>query len=117
MWNLVGAVDRHGRAGQRSLSPQAFTAGETYFSHVADLLRDDPLAQRRATELRARVAKAGMTLAEFGRRAGFGRSVVWRLAKGGRPSAVAQQKIDAVLGRQLAPVNDSTEPNAGIHRP
>lgn len=61
-------------------------------------LNNDPAARARAAELRARLKKAGLTQAEFGRRAGLGRAVVWRLAKGGRRSVDHERKIDSILG-------------------
>lgn len=57
----------------------------------------DRAAQVRAQELRARIKEAGLTLAEFGRRAGFGRGVVWRLARGGVPSREQQARINSTL--------------------
>ena len=59
---------------------------------------EGPEARARATDLRARLKEAGLTQAEFGRRAGLGRAVVWRLAKGGKRNAEHERKIDAVLG-------------------
>jgi transcriptional regulator with XRE-family HTH domain len=64
---------------------------------MADV-EQNPDASNRAAEFRARLKNAGLTQAEFGRRAGLGRAVVWRLAKGGKRSAEQQRKIDSILG-------------------
>lgn len=45
----------------------------------------------RRQRLRARLAAAGITLAEFQRRSGLTRNVVYRLAKGGKPSPISRQ--------------------------
>ena len=55
-------------------------------------------ALARAEALRQRIAAAGLTLAEFGRRAGLTRNVVYRLAKGQEPSKDQQAAIERALG-------------------
>jgi transcriptional regulator with XRE-family HTH domain len=54
----------------------------------------------RATEFRRRLAAAGLTLAEFSRKSGVTRNIVYRLTRGQKPKASDQEKIEAVLGRQ-----------------
>ncbi|MDP9024951.1 MAG: helix-turn-helix transcriptional regulator [Candidatus Eremiobacteraeota bacterium] len=49
-------------------------------------VKSDVDAQVRAVMLRARLAELGLTLAEFGRRSGLSRNVVYRLSKGGKPT-------------------------------
>lgn len=53
--------------------------------------------QSRATALRLRIKQAGLTIAEFQRRSGLTRNVVYALAKGKRPSAEQEKRIDETL--------------------
>ena len=55
------------------------------------MLNED--SQKRAADLRRQIAAAGWTLAEFGRRSGLSRNVVYRLAKGGKPSTAQIELI------------------------
>lgn len=52
----------------------------------------------RAERFRARVAAKGMTLAEFARRAGLTRNVLWGLSQGRPPKPDVAKKIDSILG-------------------
>lgn len=53
---------------------------------------------RRARRFRDRVAAKGMTLAEFARRAGLTRNVLWGLSQGRAPKPEIKKKMDALLG-------------------
>jgi len=55
-------------------------------------------ASERAKRLRARIAAKGLTLAEFARRAGLTRNVMYGLGKGRAPKPAEQTRIDEVLG-------------------
>ncbi|MBC5810503.1 MAG: helix-turn-helix transcriptional regulator [Candidatus Eremiobacteraeota bacterium] len=48
----------------------------------------------RKTELRSRLAAAGLTLAEFQRRSGLSRNVVYNLARGQQPKPDHVSKIE-----------------------
>jgi len=64
-------------------------------------MSEDGDSINRAAELRKRIADDGLTLAGFGRKAGLSRNVVYRLAKGGKPTPEQDKKIAGTLGRQL----------------
>lgn len=55
-------------------------------------------ARERAAKLRARISTAGLTIAQFQRKSGLSRNVVYCLAKGQKPKPDQQAKIDGVLG-------------------
>ncbi len=59
----------------------------------------DAAAAVRARRLRERIAAKGLTLAEFARRAGFTRNIMYGLAKGRAPKSAEATTIDSVLGR------------------
>jgi hypothetical protein len=60
--------------------------------HIAD----DGAAQR-AVDLRRRIKAAGITIAEFRRRSGLSRNVVYALSKGRAIKPEEQRQIDSVL--------------------
>jgi predicted transcriptional regulator len=60
-------------------------------------------AYLRAQQLRTRLAKKAVTLAEFGRQTGLTRNVVYGLSKGRAPSVATQKKIDAFFRADRAP--------------
>ena len=53
--------------------------------------------EQRATDFRQRIKAAGMTLAEFSRRSGITRNIVYRLTKGQKPKPSDQNKIAMVF--------------------
>ena len=53
--------------------------------------------QSRATVLRLRIKQAGLTIAEFQRRSGLTRNVVYALAKGKKPSVDQERRINETL--------------------
>jgi hypothetical protein len=61
-------------------------------------LKSDSDAQVRRAALRARLADLGLTVAEFRRRTGLTRNVVYRLSKGGKPTPDQAGKMKGVLG-------------------
>lgn len=65
----------------------------------ADLKIDDPAAAKRAADLRRRIAAAGLTIAEFRRRSGLSRNVVYALSKGREIKPDESERIDRVLPR------------------
>jgi transcriptional regulator with XRE-family HTH domain len=58
----------------------------------------DVEAAERAKRLRHRITARGMTLAEFARRAGFTRNIMYGLAKGRPLKPEEQSRVDVVLG-------------------
>jgi hypothetical protein len=58
----------------------------------------DDEARQRAAALRARISAAGVTIAQFQRKSGLSRNVVYCLAKGQMPKPDQQAKVDAALG-------------------
>jgi hypothetical protein len=58
--------------------------------------RDSDYAAR-AAQLRQKLKAAGLTIAEFRRRAGLSRNVAYALSKGRIPTADEQQRIDRVI--------------------
>lgn len=53
--------------------------------------------ETRAAVLRERIKKAGLTIAEFRRRAGLSRNVTYAISKGRKPTADEQRRIDSAL--------------------
>jgi predicted transcriptional regulator len=53
--------------------------------------------ETRAAALRERIKKAGLTIAEFRRRAGLSRNVAYAISKGREPTADEQRRIDSAL--------------------
>lgn len=53
--------------------------------------------QARAAALRERIKKAGLTIAEFRRRAGLSRNVAYAISKGRELSPEEQHRIDQAL--------------------
>jgi hypothetical protein len=58
---------------------------------------DDPGITARAADLRRRIKAAGLTIAEFRRRSGLTRNVVYALSKGRAIRPEERTRIDAVL--------------------
>lgn len=58
---------------------------------------DEAQAKQRAAQLRQRISAAGLTIAQFQRKSGLTRNVVYALAKGKKPSAQQQAAIDATV--------------------
>lgn len=54
-------------------------------------------AKNREDALRKRLTELGLTLAEFRRRSGLSRNVVYRLSKGGAPNPEQADRMNAVL--------------------
>jgi len=54
-------------------------------------------AKMREVALRKRLSELGLSLAEFRRRAGLSRNVVYRLSKGGKPSPDQAAKMEPIL--------------------
>jgi predicted transcriptional regulator len=61
----------------------------------------DPEGNARAEAIRRRIAAKGLTIAEFGRLAGFSRNVTYGVLKGRklRPDEIV--RIDSVLGAEV----------------
>ena len=55
-------------------------------------------AAARAKRLRERIAARGMTIAAFGRQAGFSRNVTYGVLKGRKLKQIEIDRVDAVLG-------------------
>lgn len=53
--------------------------------------------ETRAAALRDRIKKAGLTIAEFRRRAGLSRNVAYAISKGRPPTPEEQRRIDSAL--------------------
>jgi transcriptional regulator with XRE-family HTH domain len=66
---------------------------------------DDPgqTFQQRALNLRGRIKAAGLSLAEFQRRSGLSRNVVYNLARGQKPNVEQELKIETALSTKNAP--------------
>lgn len=60
---------------------------------------DEAEAKQRAFDLRKRITAAGLTIAEFRRKSGLTRNVVYALAKGKRPSPHQEAAIEAAFKR------------------
>ncbi|TAM58898.1 hypothetical protein EPN52_09680 [bacterium] len=56
--------------------------------------------RQRAEAFRRRVAAAGLSFAEFSRRTGISRNIVYRLTKGQKPKPADQTKLEATLGTE-----------------
>lgn len=63
-------------------------------------MSDDVQSREREMAFRKRLAELGLTLAEFRRRSGLTRNIVYRLSKGGKPSMEQAAKMDAVLRKE-----------------
>ena len=53
--------------------------------------------EARALEFRRRLREAGISIAEFARRSGLTRNVVYRLSKGQHPKSEQHERIERVL--------------------
>ena len=60
----------------------------------------DEESAARATVFRDRLAELGLTIAEFRRRSGLTRNVVYALSKGKKPNAEQRARMSTVLGGQ-----------------
>jgi predicted transcriptional regulator len=69
-------------------------------SRVHQMDYKDEESAARASALRKRLAERGLTIAEFRRRSGLTRNVVYALSKGKKPSDEQQSKISIVLGER-----------------
>ncbi len=58
----------------------------------------DPEATARAEAIRKRIAAKGLTIAEFGRRAGFSRNITYGVLKGRKLRAPEVERVNAILG-------------------
>jgi predicted transcriptional regulator len=59
---------------------------------------NDQEAYARAVALRKRIAAKGLTIAEFGRKAGFSRNVTYGVLKGRRLRPPEEERVDSILG-------------------
>jgi hypothetical protein len=64
---------------------------------VSDLKFSDPAKATRATKLRERIRAAGLTIADFRRKTGLSRNVVYGLTKGRQPKPDEAKIIDDAL--------------------
>jgi gp16 family phage-associated protein len=60
--------------------------------------KSDPEATARAEAIRKRIAAKGLTIAEFGRRAGFSRNTTYGVLKGRKLRAPEIERVNAILG-------------------
>ena len=63
---------------------------------------DNPEAASRAADLRRRIVAGGFTIAEFRRRSGLTRNVVYALTKGRAATPEEQNRIDATLPKSVS---------------
>jgi transcriptional regulator with XRE-family HTH domain len=60
--------------------------------------RTDPETTTRAEAIRRRIAAKGLTIAEFGRKAGFSRNITYGVLKGRKLRPPEVDRVDAILG-------------------
>ena len=58
----------------------------------------DPETTARAAAIRRRIAGKGLTIAEFGRKAGFSRNVTYGMMKGRKLRPSEMEHVDTILG-------------------
>lgn len=58
----------------------------------------DPESTARAAAIRKRIAAKGLTIAEFGREAGFSRNITYGVLKGRKLRPPEIERVNAVLG-------------------
>jgi transcriptional regulator with XRE-family HTH domain len=64
---------------------------------ASDLNIKDPVKAARAADLRRRIKAAGLTIAEFMRRSGLSRNIVYALSKGREATPGETERINRVL--------------------
>jgi len=60
--------------------------------------KTDPEASARAQAIRRRIAAKGLTIAEFGRKAGFSRNITYGVLKGRKLRPPETERVNAILG-------------------
>lgn len=58
----------------------------------------DPETTARAAAIRRRIAAKGLTIAEFGRKAGFSRNITYGVMKGRKLRPPEIERVNAILG-------------------